>query len=164
MAGNRCLLVLAAAACGFLLSGCADVPGMAGYTGRVVNASGGPISGAQVRVVPLQIPGREVSQAMVAQALGVLALSQPEQAEEQIQRLKIPWARAGAWMTAAGLTGDPTGDTSLRAWRKATEAAAACRDPEHGVSMIGWALSIAALPGGEFPDSVGESGLLWLIP
>lgn len=65
MTGKRCLLALAAAACGLLVAGCGDVPGMAGYAGRVVGESDAPIVGAQVIVVPLLAGGIDALEAEV---------------------------------------------------------------------------------------------------
>ncbi len=64
MIGNRQLLGLTALACGLLIPGCADAPGMAGYTGLVVNASGDPIAGAEVLVLPLPAGGVDALEAM----------------------------------------------------------------------------------------------------
>jgi len=112
----------------------------------------------------LRMPDREVAEAMAARGLAALSLVQPERAGREIERLSIPWARAEAWTMAAGLASDPVSDRSLDLWRRAAEAANACRDPEHGAKMIGWALDVAALPAGAFAENVNQSGLPWLIP
>jgi hypothetical protein len=57
MTEKRCVLALAAVACGLLVAGCGDMPGMAGYAGRVVSESGAPVAGAQVIVAPLPAGG-----------------------------------------------------------------------------------------------------------
>jgi hypothetical protein len=111
-----------------------------------------------------RLPDGESAEVMAARALALQALVQPSQAEGQIRKLTIPWARAGAWMTVAGLSKDPANAESLAAWNKATEDASACRDPEHRAKMIGWALDTASAPAGAFADRVRQSGLPWLIP